>query len=464
MRIMKPLLILALVFMFVLSACSGSGSNPGNTTQPAPNPVQQQPATTPPAEEPKTAEPAPEEPKIDLNGYTIKIACFWDCSPSAQDTEINDLKKQRQAEVETKYNVKIEYLNVPYAEITEKTTTTALSGEPFADIIRLQNMAVPGLVEGGFLKALDDITDVNNNPNFDAAMKAVGTYRGKLYGFLEDVQDGAGLYYNRTMLESLGLEDPKDLMAKGEWTWAKFEEMAKAATKDTDSDGQIDQYGLAAWDQELASFLIGSNGARIADMDKGVIGLDSPEAIEALEFMYKLYHEDKVVMPSEGDPYSHPHVNFHAGKLLFTTGFTWEGMTRLTEEQMADDWGYVYMPKGPKATDYYVPLSQTNMFYMPAGAKYPAETIQIWQELQIYERVEDSFDVFMELAFRHQDDMDLAKEMPDKILLDYFLSFPKVKELVFSMATKIATGEEPPVTAVEKIKVEAQAALDEILK
>ena len=46
--------------------------------------------------------------------------------------------------------------------------------------------------------------------------------------------------YNAAMIDSLGLEAPESLAEKGEWTWDKFAEYAKACTQDTDGDGNMD--------------------------------------------------------------------------------------------------------------------------------------------------------------------------------------------------------------------------------
>lgn len=459
MKKIKSLSTIALAFLmlFSMAACGGGSDTPSS-------PDNSKPADAKPGEA-KPADSKPEAPKIDLKGATIRIACYWECDPAKMQpqTEVTELKVAKQKEVEQKYNVKIEYLMIPYQEVVQKTTTTALSGEPFADIIRIEHQNVPGLIAGGYLKPINEYIDPNDK-QISAAVRTVGTYGSKQYGFLDNVVDGAGIFYNKAILKREGLEDPYELMKNNQWTWDKFLELAKKATKDTNGDGKIDQYGIASWDQEFATFLIHSNGGKVFDSASGKIGFDGPNAMEALEFMNKLYHVDKVVMPSEGDPYSHPKTVFAAGKVLFTTGYTWEGMLRKDPKKMADDYGYVYMPKGPKAKDYVVPLGQTNMFYIPANAKYPKESIQIWKELVIWDRVVQDQEDFLDLAFRSKEDIKTAKEMPSKLQVDYYLAFPELKTKFFSMATKIAKGEEPPVTAVEKVKQEAQAGVDAAVK
>ena len=47
------------------------------------------------------------------------------------------------------------------------------------------------------------------------------------------------LAFNLQMVEDANLEDPRDLVERGEWTWEKFREYCKTLTKDTDGDGNI---------------------------------------------------------------------------------------------------------------------------------------------------------------------------------------------------------------------------------
>jgi multiple sugar transport system substrate-binding protein len=66
--------------------------------------------------------------------------------------------------------------------------------------------------------------------------------------------------YNAAMIDSLGLEAPESLAEKGEWTWDKFAEYAKACTQDTDGDGNMDVYGYgSAWTLTVQGFCASNN-------------------------------------------------------------------------------------------------------------------------------------------------------------------------------------------------------------
>lgn len=457
MRKMKAITLM--VFLLVLSigtmACSGKSAQESNAPSQTPEPTAAAQET-----------PAPsEEPKIDLQGATIKIASYYELDPAKTEvqTEVTELKAKKIKEVEAKYNVKIEFVTVPYTEMLTKLTATALSGDPVGDLVRIDAKWLPSLVSGGYVKALKDITDLSDE-RFTDAIKKNGTYNGVQYGFLENIVDGAGLFYNKEIIKREGLEDPAELMKKGEWTWDKMMEMAKAATKSRSGDGKIDQWGISAYQPTLATFMILSNGTTIFDDENGQVNLDHPNALEALEMLNTMYNKDKVVLPPEGDSYQQARTEFAAGKVLFTVGSTWEGNTRLKPEQMADDWGYIFFPKGPKADDYVTPQTDTNMYFVTSGSKYPSEVIEIWKETVAWDMLDQDFDDFMDWAFRHDADKEVGKSMPAKSVHDYYNGFSELETLYNQAIGKITRGEAPPATAIESIKAQAQAAIDAVLK
>src|SRR5699024_2695848 len=104
---------------------------------------------------------------------------------------------------------------------------------------------------------------------------------GETYFFSETTIPTGGTYmlYNATMLDELGLQDPNTLFENGEWTWEKFHELAKATTRDTDGDGNIDVYGFGGVTTDTTNEFVASNGGTIAsDLTEG---LSSPEVVEA---------------------------------------------------------------------------------------------------------------------------------------------------------------------------------------
>lgn len=62
------------------------------------------------------------------------------------------------------------------------------------------------------------------------------------------------LLFNKTMIKDLGLETPYDIVNSGKWTFAKMEEMMKAALSDLNGDGVMDsndRWGYLATPKEV---------------------------------------------------------------------------------------------------------------------------------------------------------------------------------------------------------------------
>src|SRR5690625_3005860 len=234
------------------------------------------------------------EETYDLGGRTIRLNFHVDLTPE-EGTETGDLLVERWKEVEEKYNVTIEWTEIPYEEKIEHLTTTVLAGEPFADLVRMDPTQASGLAQEGLIIPLDDIIDLSQS-KMSEELKEAGRVNpdGKVYMMdtLRSFASGGGMFYNKTMFQQAGLEDPYELVQRGEWTWEKMLEAALTLTTG-------DQFGLAADPNRLAEYLILSNDARILNTETGEIVMDSPEAMEALEFMADLYNVHNVIKPND---------------------------------------------------------------------------------------------------------------------------------------------------------------------
>ena len=99
-----------------------------------------------------SARPSPVE---DISAYTIRIAAWW----NGPDTfsMVGRTSLERWAEVEEKYDVTMEWVQVPNPQIAlEKMITTAMIGEPFADVVYLEaSSVIPALAEKNHVLPLD---------------------------------------------------------------------------------------------------------------------------------------------------------------------------------------------------------------------------------------------------------------------------------------------------------------------
>ena len=281
MTTFKRILALALVLMmvFALVAC---GEDPTQDTQ---------------GKEPTQNVDQPTQPSGEKRLITIGV--WWDMyydsthedvldDPSYVGSAADEARWAIIQKIEDTYNVEIQYVNLTYTGVTESINTSILAGTPDCDIYLCEpNFGVPAALNGlaldlrTVLPADADILSEQNILNYLDLGDGKVCLMKKVMGE-ETVGATYPLAFNKQMLEDNNLEDPRDLYARGEWTWDKFVEYCKVLTKDTDGDGVIDQYGFTGFKEEVFAQLIMANGGSIASGTTE--GLSSPAVVEALEF------------------------------------------------------------------------------------------------------------------------------------------------------------------------------------
>ncbi|MFC5651905.1 ABC transporter substrate-binding protein [Paenibacillus solisilvae] len=463
------LMLMSCILVTGLAACGG-GNNAANTN--GENAPANAPANTPanaPADEPaanattdnKPAEDnaaAEETIKKELAGRTIKISAWWDGTPKPDsDSSIARIAKTK--EVEAKYGVKIEYVNVPFDQYQAKFTTTVLAGQPFADIVRLQyDWALVASLKDQLLK-LNDYTNIDDSKLFGKAYPL----KGEDYGFdgKNPIND-QGVFYNRDLFKKLGLTDPQEIFDQGNWTWDTFEDLAKKATQDTNNDGKPDTYGWSGWNFETAQFLIASNGSAVSDDVEGKEMISDPKTIEALDFLNKMYNVDHVVKVKKGDVNNwEERVTFGDGDVAMTYAFGW-----LNGEYKGKkiDYGYVPFPKGPQATDYVNPVTGGgHAWFIPKGVKNPDLVMKIYEEINdIPTKEEYPGQEWLEQIVNTPKDIELIQGMAGKVRFMNFTAYPGFPFADF--VGEVTKNKVPAATAAEKFKQPAQAAMDKILK
>lgn len=384
---MKKCLAVLLMLMLTVSMFSGCGSkqeaskNEANSTEKESKKVEEKKEEKKVEEkkvEEKKEEKVEEEPAIDLKGRSIRFAAGWDISPH-KDTPEHEELRQRKAEIEKKYNCKIEFSKDFNNELF---TTSVLAGDPFADVVMMDIGFVYACQKKDLLYPFSDLKNIDlTNPKWDSTNTKHGTINGKVYAIREGALDPRGaFFYNKRMFEEAGLPDLLELQRKGEWTWDKLIEFSKKLTKDTDGDGSIDQWGIIDCERDMFYALLYSNGGEIAVKKDGnwEYALDSPESMQAAQTYDKIANKLNVALKrQEGDSWDWMMKRFRDGQAAM---LPYQVFAAGSFKDMEDDFGCVFFPKPSADKDYVSVLTGMNIKVMPKCVKNPEDVAFIFDK------------------------------------------------------------------------------------
>ena len=152
--------------------------------------------------------------------------------PLDDATEKNwgDLLKDWEKENDCKVNLTV----IPWDKY-EETYTTALNSGEGPDVGYMYNEMFPTYIDAG---AVEDMSSyVTDEDKKEYKYLSNGNMMDGQYGWPLVTGVTFVLYYNEDILNALGEKAPE--------TWDDFARICQEATKDTDGDGKVDQYGFA---------------------------------------------------------------------------------------------------------------------------------------------------------------------------------------------------------------------------
>jgi len=169
-----------------------------------------------------------------------------------------------------------------------KTLTGMMTAGDLPDIFYVGPESVEQFVENGYIEDLQPILDKKGiSTDGMLAQEALDSYRydgdktgsGDLYALPKDASVFA-YAYNKDLFDEAGLDYPDP---ENPYTYDEFIEVCKKLTKDTDGDGEIDQWGCGFANAFMLQPFVWSNGASYLSDDHKTVTIDTPEFKEALK-------------------------------------------------------------------------------------------------------------------------------------------------------------------------------------
>ncbi len=268
----------------------------------------------------------------------------------------------RNLRVEELLRVKIVVEELSSEKITSLVNKTTMSGDAEFDAVFCSIVQMSGFVSKQMLSDLRD-TNINfSDPWWDQNSIEAFELGGVLFGAVSDMTfyDKISTYvtfFNTEFISSNGLENPYDLMERGEWTLEKLLEMGEVASKDVNGDSKYDEddaYGLSFQSDAAYVLLNAANKTIITKDEHGlpVYNLTDEHVILTLQRIYELMLDSRRFFNRQ--KYG---MNIQEAVNMFTENRAMFMVRPIQSlfmmRQMGADFGIVTLPK-MNETDTYV--------------------------------------------------------------------------------------------------------------
>ncbi len=305
----------------------------------------------------------------------------------------------------------------------ERIRNAASAGEDYFQAVSMCLYDCGTLATQNYLYDLTEIDNLDlDNPWWDQGFSDTVRIGGRQYFMLGDIginykNSSPCVYYNKSLFDSLGLEDPTQLAFEGKWTVDKAIELSSSYHQDINGTEGIqydDRYGWAGQNDDMYAILYGA-GVRILSPDSDgypELTIWSETANNAVEKALELMLNSEYFIsgndlfgrtPGYEWPMQALEANFIAGNVLFYSG---NPSTAIALSAMEDSFGILPMPKLTEEQDDYYSLLNTwttNAYAIPtnidqetaefAGAVLEAMGYYSWEAhadslaVEYYERV-----------------------------------------------------------------------------
>ncbi|NLB16085.1 MAG: extracellular solute-binding protein [Clostridiales bacterium] len=289
---------------------------------------------------------------VAVNIMTSDASIFM---PESAGDPVDNARIERNEMVEEKYNTRIIAIDTPVSEIYANTRLAVMSGDYYTDLIAVPQNWLGSFAMSGLLLNLRSLPFTNYKaPYFDADAMAQTTTQFNVWGAYGDLNESPNyfycLFFNKSLIESLGLQSPYALAYNDEWTQDKFREFCLAAKN-------AGYYGFGAQLDEDAVIdaLFASSGENYFTTSLGRIPAQrtvTANVSKLVERMRNLIYKDGVAFDGGTGSYTPngARAAFYSGKMLFYVDHTY--MISAFSD-MNDDWGVLPLPKNTASQTYY---------------------------------------------------------------------------------------------------------------
>jgi len=260
----------------------------------------------------------------------------------------------------------------------------AMTANDMPDVFYIGPEAVRSYVDNGRALALDKYIDASKVNDLWPAIKSAYMYdgneigKGPLYCLPKDLSCFA-FAYNKDIFDEAGLPYPDP---NKPYTFAEFLDVCQKLTKDTDGDGEVDQWGVANADAfGMTPYLYG-NGAQFLNDDYTKVVVNENKAFrEAFQYYCDLTNKYHVTPSVEQDTALGGYQRWLDGQVAFYACGTWDVAAFMDKNTFPYNWDLCGWPVGPSGDGRSTAWLGSVGYAVSADTKYPELCAQLIQRL-----------------------------------------------------------------------------------
>lgn len=302
--------------------------------------------------------------------YAVTIT-VWSRNPFAEQIidNFNQKMKQEGKDIEAEFTVMPGQLGM-----VEKLSASLAAGVA-PDVVSLDLIYAPFFNSiGAFMDLTEKCESLPYYRDLVWKMGELGRWagrQGEKICLLPFWSDNSALFYNKDVFDEAGVKYPDT-----SWTWNEMRDAAIKFTKDLDGDGEPDQFGLpyagANFGAHMFLFMpfVWSNGGRFLTEDSKAAGIDSPEAIGAVQFFQDLALKHKIFPPGVANTsWDDMEAMFVAEKAGMYLSGNWNVRRFKTEYKM--NYGISFIPKAPGLDKQHSSFLGGDLIGITSQTKHP---------------------------------------------------------------------------------------------
>jgi ABC-type glycerol-3-phosphate transport system substrate-binding protein len=228
----------------------------------------------------------------------------------------------------------------------------------------------------------------------------------------------AGIYWNMRLFEEAGLprDLPFTLQREGNWTWETFTDIARELHRDLTGDGFPDTWPIVSFSTNFLRYALASNGANYVTIDpvtgQFVNATNTPEFLETILWVNSLRQEMLTLHEEDvGGEWNVYIQMFNNGMGAMRAGGHYVAASTINPN-LADDFGFVAFPRGPRATSHYSWVAGN--FHAIPHFFSPEEVDDIMFAFSMWNRIlpdADDYDWIFENLVNHRDERSVEETM-----------------------------------------------------